>query len=183
MRSCWLLPVKYVIVKGDFMKKYLLALCIVILLVIPDQLTKYLAVTHLKDTEGITLIDGVLRLYYLENRGSAFSLFQNQRTWFIIFTIIVLIAAVFIYRKIPQLPKMIWLKVALILICAGAIGNFIDRVVHAYVVDFIYFELINFPIFNVADIYVTGAAFFLVFLVLFVYKEDDLSFLSGSKNN
>ncbi len=165
------------------MKKYLLALCIVILLVIPDQLTKHLAIIHLKGNDGITLIDGVLRLYYLENRGSAFSLFQNQRTWFIIFTILVLIAAVFVYRRIPDKPKMIWLKTALILICAGAIGNFIDRVIHAYVVDFIYFELINFPVFNVADIYVTGAAFFLVFLVLFVYKEDDLSFLSRSKNN
>ena len=162
------------------MKKYLLALCIVILLVIPDQLTKHLAILHLKGTDGITLIGGVLRLYYLENRGSAFSLFQNQRTWFIIFTIIILAALFFVYRKIPSAPKMIWLKIALILISAGAIGNFIDRVIHAYVVDFIYFELINFPIFNVADIYVTGAAFFLIFLVLFVYKEEDLSFLRKS---
>ena len=162
------------------MKKYLLALSIVILLVIPDQLTKHLAVMNLKDTDGITLIDGVLRLYYLENRGSAFSLFQNQRTWFIIFTIIILAAVVFVYKKIPPVQKMIWLKIALILISAGAIGNFIDRVVHTYVVDFIYFELINFPVFNVADIYVTGAAFFLIFLVLFVYKEEDLSFLRGA---
>ena len=162
------------------MKKYLLALCIVILLVIPDQLTKHLAILHLKGTDGITLISGVLRLYYLENRGSAFSLFQNQRTWFIIFTIIVLAAVIFVYRKIPPAPKMIWLKIALILISAGAVGNFIDRVIHAYVVDFIYFELIDFPIFNVADIYVTGAAFFLIFLVLFVYKEEDLSFLRKS---
>lgn len=162
------------------MKKYLLALSIVILLVIPDQLTKHLAVMHLKDNDGITLIDGVLRLYYLENRGSAFSLFQNQRTWFIIFTIIILAAVIFVYKRIPPVQKMIWLKIALILISAGAIGNFIDRVIHTYVVDFIYFELINFPVFNVADIYVTGAAFFLIFLVLFVYKEEDLSFLRGA---
>lgn len=162
------------------MKKYLLALSIVILLVIPDQLTKHLAIMHLKDNDGITLIDGVLRLYYLENRGSAFSLFQNQRTWFIIFTIIILAAVIFVYKRIPPVQKMIWLKIALILISAGAIGNFIDRVIHTYVVDFIYFELINFPVFNVADIYVTGAAFFLIFLVLFVYKEEDLSFLRGA---
>ena len=162
------------------MKKYLLALSIVILLVIPDQLTKHLAVMHLKDNDGITLIDGVLRLYYLENRGSAFSLFQNQRTWFIIFTIIILAAVIFVYKRIPPVQKMIWLKIALILISAGAIGNFIDRVIHTYVVDFIYFELINFPVFNVADIYVSGAAFFLIFLVLFVYKEEDLSFLRGA---
>ena len=56
---------------------------------------------------------------------------------------------------------------------SGAIGNFIDRVRQGYVVDFFYFSLINFPIFNVADIYVTAAAFLLIFLCLFYYKEED----------
>jgi signal peptidase II len=67
---------------------------------------------------------------------------------------------------------------ALVFIAAGAIGNLIDRVRLDYVVDFFYFSLINFPIFNVADIYVTFAAVVLVILLLFVYKEEDLEFLS-----
>ncbi len=163
------------------MKKYLSAICLIILLVIPDQLTKYLADANLKGNEGIPLIKGVLRLFYLENRGSAFSLFQNQRTWFIIFTIVVLIGAFFVYRKMPSTSRMLPMKTALILICAGAIGNFIDRVRMGYVIDFIYFELIDFPVFNVADIYVTCSAFLLVLLVLFFYKEDDFAFLSKGK--
>ena len=64
------------------------------------------------------------------------------------------------------------------LIAAGAIGNMIDRIRFDYVVDFIYFVLINFPIFNVADIYVTVSTVILVILLLFVYKEEDLSFIS-----
>ena len=61
----------------------------------------------------------------------------------------------------------------LLFFIAGAIGNFIDRVVHKYVIDFFYFKLINFPIFNVADIYVTVAAFFMIVLGLFYYKDED----------
>ena len=59
-------------------------------------------------------------------------------------------------------------------ILSGAFGNCIDRIRLNYVVDFLYFKLINFPIFNVADIYVTVAAFLLVILILIYYKEDDL---------
>lgn len=165
------------------MKKYLSALCLIILLVIPDQVTKYLADIHLKGNDGIPLIKGVLRLFYLENRGSAFSLFQDQRAWFIVFTVIVLICAFLVFRKIPPVRRMMPLKAAIILICAGAVGNFIDRVRMGYVIDFIYFELIDFPVFNVADIYVTCSAFLLIILVLFYYKEEDLSFISVRKGN
>ena len=70
------------------------------------------------------------------------------------------------------------LRVVLVMICAGAAGNFIDRVSQGYVVDFIYFELINFPVFNVADIFVTVGAALLVVLILFYYKDSDFDFLS-----
>ena len=66
----------------------------------------------------------------------------------------------------------------LVLIASGAIGNMIDRAAQDYVVDFIYFVLIDFPIFNVADIYVTGATAIFVIAILFYYKEEDFSFLS-----
>ena len=72
------------------------------------------------------------------------------------------------------------------MITGGAVGNFIDRVFRHYVVDFIYFELINFPIFNVADMYVVCAAALLIIVSLFVYKDDTdfdfLSFKKGEKN-
>jgi signal peptidase II len=63
---------------------------------------------------------------------------------------------------------------------AGAIGNMIDRVLKHYVVDFIYFELINFPIFNVADCYVTISAALLIISIMFIYKEEDFKFISKS---
>ena len=74
------------------------------------------------------------------------------------------------------------MRILIVLIGAGAVGNFIDRIRQGYVVDFFYFSLINFPIFNVADIYVTAAAFLLIFLCLFYYKEEDFEqiFPSGS---
>ena len=62
----------------------------------------------------------------------------------------------------------------LIFFAAGAIGNFIDRVSLNYVVDFLYFKLINFPIFNVADIYVTCSAFVIIVLGIFYYKDEDI---------
>ena len=68
----------------------------------------------------------------------------------------------------------------IIFLSAGAIGNYIDRVSNNYVVDFIYFSLIDFPVFNVADIYVTVAIFFLLILILFYYKDEDLDEI---KNN
>lgn len=69
-----------------------------------------------------------------------------------------------------------------ILLAAGAIGNFIDRVRFGYVRDFIYFKIINFPVFNVADCYVTVSVIIFIILILFVYKnEDDFAFLSLKK--
>ena len=64
---------------------------------------------------------------------------------------------------------------------AGALGNLIDRIFRGYVVDMIYFVPINFPVFNVADCYVTVSVVLLIILILFVYKEDDFGFLKLSK--
>ena len=69
-----------------------------------------------------------------------------------------------------------------ILFVSGAVGNFIDRITKNYVVDFFYFKLINFPIFNVADIYVTVAAFAMIILGLFYYKEEDYNKIYAKRN-
>ena len=153
--------------------KYIKAGIAVLLLVLLDQWTKVLAVRHLMNTDGITLIPKVFRLYYLENRGSAFGLMQNQKVFLVFFTVIILAVLTFFYRKIPDTGRMMSLKIAAVLIYAGAIGNFIDRIRQSYVVDFFYFELIDFPVFNVADIYVTTAAIALIILVIFYYKDED----------
>ena len=64
---------------------------------------------------------------------------------------------------------------------AGAVGNMIDRVFRGYVIDFFYFSLIDFPVFNVADIYVVVSILVLVYLFLAVYKEEDFDFLQKRK--
>ncbi len=85
---------------------------------------------------------------------------------------------VFVLIKVPTQKKYYSLNILLVMIAAGAVGNMIDRVRYDYVVDFIYLVCIQFPIFNVADIYVTTATVILVFQILFVYKTNDFNFLS-----
>ena len=89
----------------------------------------------------------------------------------------------YVLLKAPNKKRYIPLHLLLIVIAAGAVGNMIDRLRLNYVVDFIYFSLINFPVFNVADIYVTAATFLLFFLILFYYKEEELEriFHSGKR--
>lgn len=150
----------------------------IIVLIGIDQFTKYLAVLHLKDKPAYSIIDGVFELNYLENRGAAFGMLQNQKGFFILISIIVLIAICYILFKMPDDKKYNILHVLLVLIASGAIGNMIDRIRLEYVVDFFYFVLINFPIFNMADIYVSVACVLLAIVMLFIYKEEDLDFLN-----
>lgn len=143
-----------------------------------DQFTKYLAVVRLKDKPAYPIINGILELNYLENHGAAFGMLQNQRVFFIFVEVIVLGVIAYILYKTPNNKKYICMHILLSLIAAGAIGNMIDRIRFYYVVDFIYIVLINFPIFNLADMYVTFSTAILVISLLFFYKESDLYFIS-----
>lgn len=149
------------------------------LLVLLDQATKLAAVSALKDGGPFVLIPGVFQLQYLENRGAAFGLLQNARIFFLAVTLIALAAVIYVLVRLPLKRKYIVLRFLMVLIAAGAVGNMIDRVFLGYVRDFLYFSLIDFPIFNVADIYVTCATILLILLLLFYYKEEeDFAFLS-----
>ena len=149
-----------------------------VILVIADQLTKHLAVVRLKNQAAYNLINGILEFNYLENRGAAFGVLQNQKYFFVFVALIFIGVIVFVLIKVPTQKKYYSLNILLVMIAAGAIGNMIDRVRYDYVVDFIYLVCIQFPIFNVADIYVTTATVILVFQILFVYKTNDFNFLS-----
>lgn len=150
---------------------------LIILLIIIDQFTKVLAVKHLKDQNPYILWKGVFELNYLENRGAAFGIMQGQKIFFLIVSIIVLIGICYIFIKIPEEKKYIHFHYLLVLIASGAVGNMIDRIRLGYVIDFFYFILIDFPIFNMADIYVSVACVLLAIMMFFVYKEEDLDFL------
>ncbi len=157
-------------------KSYWISILAIIVGVILDQYTKLLAVKHLKDAP-IPIIDGVFELHYLENRGAAFGILQNQQTFFLIMGVLMLIAALIIMIRLPDVKRLVPLKACVVATSAGAIGNMIDRVRLNYVIDFLYFELIDFPIFNVADIYVTLAAVALICLIMFYYKEEEIDSL------
>lgn len=146
-----------------------------------DQWTKSLASEHLKGHEDISLIPGALCLHYLENRGAAFGIFQDQRVFLLLLTALILMCVCYVLWKIPSDKKYNLLKLLCFMLTAGGIGNLIDRVRLNYVVDFIYFSLIDFPVFNVADIYVTVSMFLLLVLVFFYYKDEDFQFLKWKR--
>ncbi len=162
-------------------KAWILFLVGIGVLLFVDRLTKILAVQYLKDTDGVTLIYGGLRLYYLENHGAAFGILQNKQVIFWILTAVFIVVVLWFFRKVPKTKYYRPINVCVMVLLAGALGNFIDRIFQQYVVDFIYFEFIDFPIFNVADIYVTLSVIILLLLVLFKYKEGDFSFLRRKK--
>ena len=156
------------------LKKILSFLAGIVFLVALDQLAKYWVLKVLKPHGPIPLIPGVLELSYVENRGAAFGILQNKLWFFLAITLLILALMLWIYPRIPEEGRFLPLRLTVIFIVAGALGNMIDRIGRGYVVDFIYFKLINFPVFNVADIYVTCSAFVLAFLLLFFYKEEDI---------
>lgn len=142
-----------------------------------DQLTKLLAVENLKGKADIPLIPNVLYFQYLENRGAAFGIFQDRKIFLVLLTSLILVGVCYVLWKIPADKKYIYLKLLCFLITAGGIGNLIDRVRLDYVIDFIYFAPIDFPVFNVADIYVSVGMVLLFIVVLFYYKDEDFEFL------
>ena len=157
------------------LKQILTALVSIMVLVGLDQVSKILAVAYLKDKDPFVILDGIFELRYLENHGAAFGILQNQQIFFYILTVVVILGLIWLYMfRIPMGKKYLPLNLVDVALIAGACGNLIDRVQQSYVVDFFYFKLIDFPIFNVADCYVTCSCVLLFALILFFYKEEDL---------
>lgn len=162
-------------------KRYLTVLIWIVILTIFDQLSKIAADQFLKFQEPFVLIRNVFQLEYLENRGAAFGILQNRQEIFCLITILALLGLTFLFVRMPASPRYRPMSICYVLFMAGALGNFIDRTLQGYVIDFFYFKWINFPIFNVADIYVTTAVILLLVLVLFYYKEEELDFIGRKK--
>lgn len=139
-----------------------------VVLVAIDQVTKYLAIVNLKGKDEIIVIDKWLHFIYVENSGAAFGIFQNATILFTVLTIVIVFSIMWYLLKESN-NVGIFLKLPLVIIMAGAIGNLIDRIRLGYVIDFIHSPLggiYNFPVFNFADIYVTCSAIFLIIYLL-----------------
>lgn len=129
----------------------LLFLGLALLVVVVDQVTKRLAETRLRDQRSVPVVDDILRLTYVQNRGAAFGLLQDQTTFFVLVGILVIGVIAASYRYLPRSGFLLHLALGLQL--GGAIGNLIDRVRQGYVVDFVDFGYRAnwWPVFNVAD--------------------------------
>lgn len=131
-----------------------------------DQLTKILVMNGFELNETRTVIPGLFNFHYIRNEGAAWGILSEQRWIFIVITIIaVLVLPYFLYKF---RKSHILFDLSLSLIISGAVGNLIDRIFLGSVTDFIETAFMNFPIFNVADSFVTiGAIMFLVYIIFF----------------
>ncbi len=139
-----------------------LALCIAL-----DQLTKYLAVVHLQPVGTMPFIPGLVHLHFIQNTGAAFSMFEGMQSLLICVTFCgLMFIAYWVFAKKTASKLEAW---SLLIVLAGGFGNFIDRVRVGYVVDFFEFSFISFPVFNVADCFISVG---MVFFATCVIKEE-----------
>ncbi len=146
---------------------------IVISLIAIDILTKTLAENVLKAVGTIPIIKDIFHLTYVENRGIAFGMFSGGRIYFVIISLIILLLLAVVIFKTPKESRTVWLKAATASIYGGAIGNMIERIFKGYVVDFLDFRIIDFPVFNVADIAVCVGALMLIIHFLITDKAEE----------
>lgn len=142
-------------------------------LLLLDQWTKYLAVSKLKGQEPFVIWEDVFEFYYFENTGAAWGMLKNQQVLFYVLTVVFCAVVGFEIYRLRKEVRFMPLIYTLILMVAGAVGNFIDRITNQYVVDFIYFKLIDFPIFNVADCYITVSVVIMLLLMFFYYTDEE----------
>lgn len=142
------------------------SLLISAIILILDIFTKDFAVKNLMPDGEIIVVEDFFKLVYLENRGASFGILQNGRTLFIIVTVAVLIWAFYIiYKDRAKMTPGLYTLFGVFL--GGTLGNFIERVHHAYVVDFLSFKIFgrNFPVFNVADIAISVSLIVFVIMI------------------
>ena len=155
------------------MKKRGVVAGIIAVLIVIDQLVKAYVVQNIALGELKSWIPNLVSLTYLQNRGAAFSMLQDQQWFFALITFVVMGVAVWYLHK--HIEDSWWLVTGIVLIIAGGLGNFIDRISQGFVVDMFHLDFINFAIFNVADSYLTVGV---IVLVLAMLKEE----IDGTNN-
>lgn len=150
----------------------LLELLIIALLIVFDMLTKKYIYGYCDANKDIIIIKDIIRFTATTNTGAGFGMLKGKTTLLTFISFIsALILVVLIFYSYQRRNK--WLRSSLVLIVAGAVGNLIDRMFLGYVRDFVYFELINFAVFNFADSFLTIGTILLIIYVLFFYTKDE----------
>lgn len=148
------------------------AILILAVIVALDQLTKYIAVTKLMPVGRVTFIEGIMDFSFVRNFGAAFGMLQGGKWLFVVVTAVLAVGVFIAFKKLPKDRGNNLLRLSLIMILGGAIGNCIDRLLRGFVVDFFKTTFMEWPVFNVADIFVVCGAFLMAFTVLFVIKDE-----------
>ena len=149
------------------MKKRGIVAGIIAALIVLDQLVKSYVVQNIALGEIKSWIPNLVSLTYLQNRGAAFSMLQDQQWFFAVITLVVMVGAIWYLHK--HLDDSLWTVLGLMLIISGGLGNFIDRISQGFVVDMFHLDFVNFAIFNVADSYLTVGV---VVLLIAMLKEE-----------
>lgn len=147
----------------------MLYIIIFFLVLLADQGTKYYISHNFIPLNSVNFIGNLIYLTYVKNAGAAFGVLQNAQILFIIVTAVILLI-ILVYFIVSH-SKNVLLRISLILIMAGGVGNLIDRVRQGYVVDFI--DLKFWPVFNVSDMSVVVGSILLAYYILFRYKEGE----------
>ncbi len=146
-----------------------------ILFVLSDRFTKYLAVKYLMPISSVKVLDGIFNLTYVENTGIAFGMLKGMN--YIVVPVSAIIVAVCIYYLVKAIKfNKKLLTFSLNLIISGAVGNIIDKLYYGFVVDFLEFGFFDFPVFNLADVFVCVGAVLLVIVILFSKDGDVFGF-------
>ncbi len=177
--------------KKSLTLQYIGYLIFIAILTAIDQITKFIAIDKLKNKDAFVIFDGIFELSYVENRGAAFGMQQGNIALFVTITAILVPILIFGIYKINTIINLksdtvnkkafCLLKIDILLLIAGAIGNLIDRIANGFVVDFLYFKLIDFPVFNIADCYVTISTIALILICGFMLNDKELDYLLRSK--
>ena len=146
-----------------------------------DQLVKYLVVASIAPGAQAALIPGLVRLTYVKNTGAAFSILTGHRWPLAVITLAVVALIVFaLARRYVTHPFGV---LTLAAVTGGALGNLIDRLRLGYVVDMFEFEFVRFPVFNVADIFLTCGAVLLCVYIIFFYSRDEAKRLERNRHD
>lgn len=148
-----------------------------IAIVILDRLTKYWAQEYLQPKKSIPVIGNAVTFTYLENKGAAWGMLSGKVNFFVVLTALLIVGILFLVARIPSERKYVPLLITFLCLIGGAFGNLYDRIFQGKVTDFISFDIIRFPVFNVADIFVTCSFLVLMVLVIFFYREEELAFI------
>ena len=148
------------------------------LIILSDQLTKYIVSGNLSQTSSVTFIPYLFNFVYVKNTGAAFSILSKKTAFLGVISVLFCLGVLIYWYK--RKPSDGLLLTALTLLFSGAFGNAIDRIARGYVIDFIEMAFINFPVINLADIAITSGAVILMIYLLFFDKEGQKG---GKKDN